>query len=363
MKRFIVSILCVSVFFIGLGSLVKKAGARFKSDARALELVKQARTAIGGEAAINNVRSMTIVGTSVHTFNVDGVARNENGSLEINFELPNKFDRKIRIGNPENASGELRKEIDVTVLRKDVDNLRMKTENGDDLVLNGERKITVKKADGTTEEINVEGNKRFVVKQLGEGEAGFRIENGEAPGNGERKVFVEKLTNGKEFIGIRGNELFRTAFALLLTAPEGTEASYVYAGESMVDGFSCDIIEVQSNGASFRLFLDKSSHLPRMMSYQAPRPFVIKLDKSEGGEPGTRVIARRDFPKPEMAEFQIKFSDYRSVSGVQLPHRWTQTIGGEMSENIDITSYEINPANIAEKFQNHRVMIRTEKPQ
>ena len=47
MKRFIVSILCVSVFFIGLGSLAEKAGARFKSDPRALEIIKQARQAIG----------------------------------------------------------------------------------------------------------------------------------------------------------------------------------------------------------------------------------------------------------------------------------------------------------------------------
>ena len=363
MKRFIVSILCVSVFFIGLGSLVDKAGAKFKSDARALELVKLARTAIGGEAAINNIRSMTIVGTANHTFTVDGVARTEPGSLEINLELPNKFNRMVRIGNPANANGELKKEFDVMVLRKGDDNVRFKTEGGENSTVEANRKIIVKKADGTTEEIVPGDNKRFVVKKMGEGEADIRIEKGEAPGSGERKIIVEKLADGKEFTGVRENELFRMTFALLLTAPEGSDAGYTFAGESSVDGYSCNIIEVQTGGNSFRLFLDKSTHLPRMLSYQGMKPLVIKVDKMQNPEGDAKVMMRREMPKPEMAEYQIKFSDYRAVGGVQLPHRWTQTLGGEMRETVDITSYEINPANIAEKFKNQRVMIRTEKPQ
>ena len=56
MKRFIVSILCVTVFFIGLGGLVEKVAAGFKSDERALAIIKQARAAIGGEANIANAR-------------------------------------------------------------------------------------------------------------------------------------------------------------------------------------------------------------------------------------------------------------------------------------------------------------------
>lgn len=42
MKKFIFSILCVSVFFIGLGGLINQVGAKFKSDERALEIIKQA---------------------------------------------------------------------------------------------------------------------------------------------------------------------------------------------------------------------------------------------------------------------------------------------------------------------------------
>ena len=56
MKRFIFSILCVAVFFIGLGALVEKTGAKFKSDERALALIAKSRQAIGGDTAISSVR-------------------------------------------------------------------------------------------------------------------------------------------------------------------------------------------------------------------------------------------------------------------------------------------------------------------
>ena len=61
-------VLLVSTFFIGLGALVDRAGATLKSDAKALELIRLARVAIGGDANINNVRSMTIAGNSTHFF-------------------------------------------------------------------------------------------------------------------------------------------------------------------------------------------------------------------------------------------------------------------------------------------------------
>ena len=36
-------------------------------------------------------------------------------------------------------------------------------------------------------------------------------------------------------------------------------------------------------------------------------------------------------------------------------------VGGQPSEVFDVASYEINPANIAEKFQNQKTFVRTKK--
>lgn len=62
----------------------------------------------------------------------------------------------------------------------------------------------------------------------------------------------------------------------------------------------------------------------------------------------------------ELADIQVKFSDYRSVNGIQLPFKWTQTVGGD--EILNVTSYEANPANIGEIFQNQNVIVRTKNP-
>jgi hypothetical protein len=154
--------------------------------------------------------------------------------------------------------------------------------------------------------------------------------------------------------------------ALLLTAPEGLDVGYTYAGEESVDGNSCDVIAAEAAGSSFRLYLDKSSHLPRMMTFQGVKPMIFTFTnkegeaKSTGGEPMTFT---RKIDAPETAQFAVKFSDYRTVNGVQLPYRWTQTVGGKDDEVLEITGYDINPANIADKFQQEKVFVRTKKPE
>ena len=354
MKRFIVSVLCASVFFIGLGSLVEKTGAKFKSDERALALIAQARQAIGGEANIKNVRSMTIAGNSTHIFEAEGIQRNEGGSWEINFELPGKFNKMVRIGNPDDAAGEgdFHKEVDVIVMRKDGGN-----ENVEDVKVDGKRKIIVKNADGTIATEDIKGDKTEIIleRKSKDDSAEWKTEDG-------RKIVVER---DAKVVGVRQNEMFRTTFALLLSAPDGTDANYLYAGEDTVDGNSCDVIEVQSAGSSFKLYLDKSSHLPRMLSYMGmPMMKVVKLERQPGDAPkeDTKIFVRK-MGKAELVEHQVKFSDFRSVGGIQLPHRWSQTVGGKAGETTEISSYEINPANITEKFREPKVFIRTKKPQ
>jgi hypothetical protein len=38
-------------------------------------------------------------------------------------------------------------------------------------------------------------------------------------------------------------------------------------------------------------------------------------------------------------------------------------MGGKDDEVLDITGYDINPANIADKFQQEKVFVRTKKPE
>lgn len=343
MKRFIVSILFAAVFFMGLGSLYEKTRANFKSDERALTLIRQAREAIGGDANINNVRSLTITAKATKNFEIEGVANAAQGDFELNLQLPNQLSKTLKFTRSDGSRGAEAAEI----VEKNVDVIVMKK--------------------GDAPEVNVSndanGSRKVVIMKKGDGDTALTTEDGKKV-TVTRDVRVNRFENGMP----RQNELFRTTLALLLSAPEGIDVSYTYGGEAAVDGNACEIIVAQTGGAAYKLYLDKSSKLPRMMTYQGVKPLVIKIKKTDGAkietEKDVKVLTEK-MGAPETAEFQVKFTDYRSVNGLLLPFRWTQTVGGVEDETIDVANYEINPANIAEKFnkEGNKVSIRTKKPE
>jgi hypothetical protein len=347
MKRFIVSVLCASVFFIGLGNLVENVGARFKSDERALEILRQARQAIGGDQSIVAVKSLTITGRATKTFDFGETQKSEQGDWEVNLQLPDKFSKKMMI-RKEAGDGK------VETTDKNVVIVRQNSELKEKIMLPPNEEGGDKKK--ATFTIRTDGGEKTIVDGNGD-----KVQ--------DRRVILYKddkaLRAGGEF---QHNEMFRTTLALLLTPPQGVEVSYKYAGEGNVDGAGCDIVEALANGSTIRLFINKDSHLPAMISYQAPKMFIIRFKKDESGKANTTEdvkALREKMPAPEMTEYQVKFSDYRTVGGVQLPFRWTQTVGGKDDETIEVASYELNPANIAEKFKEEptRVFVRTPKQQ
>lgn len=347
MKKFIMTVLCVSVFFIGLGSLVKKTTANFKSDAQALELLSKARIAIGGDANINNVRSLTMTANTENFFEKNGIQGTNGGNLEIALEFPGRFSKILRIGNLEEAanSGEIKKDVEVFVMKK-----------GDGDAKVGGRKIIIKEgADGNVLNEDIVGNKTVIVKDadgkvLTENITGFP------------KTVIDKDVQIAKLGEMRQNEMLRTTLALLLTAPEGVDVGYFYKGESTIDGFSVNVVEAQTGASSIKLFLDKSSNLPKMISFMGMNfPQLVKFDKPVGDFPKKFIMESGNFGGS--AEHQIKFSDYRSVNGLLLPFMWTESVGGKQSQNVNITNYEINPADIAEKFKEQKMFIRKNSDQ
>lgn len=76
---------------------------------------------------------------------------------------------------------------------------------------------------------------------------------------------------------MKQNELLRLSLALLLTAPEGIDVNYTFAGESDIDGTAVNIVNAEFSGSSYKLFIGKSNNLPVAMSYRgmgAPKVFT-----------------------------------------------------------------------------------------
>jgi hypothetical protein len=329
-----------------LGGLVDSVGAKFKSDEKALQILALARQAVGGEANIRGVQSMSVVGKATKTFDFEGAQRSEQGDWELNMQLPNKYSKTMKVSILNNGSGEKMTSTDkeVIIRRGEGDKVLLRTENGD---LPKDGVVVVKKRDGEKVIVNEENT------------------------NGDIKKVVVGDELRASFEKIQHNELIRTTLALLLTTPQDVAAEYIYAGEGSVDGNSCNIIDARVGDASIvRLYLDKSSNLVRMISYTEAKPmmfFKIKKDEGDTAQTGDTKTFTRKLDAPATAEFQVKFSDYRNVNGLLLPFKWTQTVGGNADETVEITSYEINPANIAERFKEmplpQKFMIRTKKEQ
>jgi hypothetical protein len=259
MKRFIFSVLCVTVFCIGLGALVEKAGARFKSDERALALIKQARIAIGGEQSIADVQSMVIKGNTTITFKSKDGARTENGETEIAMQLPDRFSKMVKIGRHDGGEGEAKVVSDVIVVRRGGEG------HGEPVAgAQGQKTIVIKKVGESGENVEIEkvtgdakegefttsDDKKIILRSKTQGDVEGVMVNGEH----RKQVMLERSGGPGEMGPHRQNELLRTTISLLLTAPEGVDVSYTFVGEGDVDNTPCNIVNAEFAGSNFKLF-------------------------------------------------------------------------------------------------------------
>jgi hypothetical protein len=384
MKRFLISVLCVSVFFLGLGTLIEKVGARFKSDEKALSLIKAAKAAIGGDGAISGIQSLRIKGATTHTFKIDGTDRSETGETEIALQLPDKVSKMIKMGHEDGNApagpGMMERRSEVVLVTKDKDGNDMVNTTDDNG--SGVRKIIVKKGDGadvvTTTDDKGPGVRTIVVKKGDGTEPELKTEEG-------NRIFLSKVdsdqpmkieggqqmrfrVNGEEIEAhhkqAQQNELFRLTLGLLLSPPANLAVNYTFGGETTVDSTPCNLVVAEVGGSSVKLYLDRSSNLPVMMSYTGEQmPMILHFNKGVPAPPNgdKNVVFFRKADGPEATtEFQVRFSDYRSTGGLQLPYKWTTT-SGNMNEVLDVSSYDVNPANIGDSFQQPKVLLRTKK--
>lgn len=365
MKRFAISVLTVAMVFVGLGSLIEHVGARFKSDEKALDVVRKARTALGGDAALAEVRSLVITGRSVHSVKVGDAERQEPGETEIALQFPDKLSQKIKIGNGDAAKGVSEQHDIVIVNKADAAKVRLHDGEAGEFTTSDGHKIVIREKIGGETKVVTDGEKKVFIREIEKGyaEAGAVAWKMKEPGTpGEKHAVFARSAHG----GFRQNELLRLSLALLLTAPDGMEVNYTFAGETDIDGTAVNVINAEFGGSSYRLFIGKSNNLPVAMSYRGmPMPKVVRFTKADAPSGDAArdhtVFTRKLAGEIEPVEHIVKFSDYRSTGNVLLPYKWTTTVGGAVKDTFDVSSYDINPANIAEKFADQKVFVRTKK--
>ena len=113
-----------------------------------------------------------------------------------------------------------------------------------------------------------------------------------------------------------------------------TDAPMTYGGEAEAEDGKADVVEVKPEGGTpMRVFFDQKSHLPLMLTYEGaqPRMMMFRQGRGPGGAPGGNApggnapappdpeeMRRRMAEPPKMVTFEVRFSDFKNVNGVDL---------------------------------------------
>ncbi len=297
MRLFVLSlILAVSTTSLLLDRAAHPAHANQDIAAKAQSILAQARAALGSEAKWKALQSLTISGTLRRSLG----DRQMEGELQIDLLLPDKI-MKSEILSP--MAG-------IEITRTDV--------------LNGAEVWTQQGSSGGA---------NVVIR---------------GPGNDtpQGRELANKATR---------LELLRYSLALLLSTPASAGAEYSFAGEAESPDGKANVIEVKTDGVALgRLFVDQKSNRLLMLSYQGRKPRMVV---SQHTAPPSAAEMEKHKQEAEaqanaqgLVEFQMRFSDYRDEGGVSFPHHIVKSVADEVSEEIQLTKFKINPALKAEKF-------------
>jgi len=301
--RKILSLLAITIFCTSV--------ALANDDARAQEILKQARQAIGGDEQLQKIQGLQINGQYRRMFG----ERQMGGDREISISLPNKY----LFEDAMNAGG----------LSTAMINFR-----------------------------GLNGDKAWNGNSGGGGGMVFRI-----GGPGSQQASPEQM---EEMLRrIYTAEFSRYLLAIILTPPPSLAVEYKYAGESDVEDVPADVIDVSGpNNFATRVFFDKKSHMPLLLSYRGPKPRIVTMTRQagSGSKPEDVAKARAEAEKkmqaeapaaPEEVDFYIRMTDYKKVGGVTLPHKLTFLTENEVSEEFEISKYQLNPQFKADRFEKH----------
>ncbi len=287
--------------------------------ARVQSLLGAARAALGGEEKLKNVQGLAVTGkfrrVMAMRFETSGGTgagahpRTEappqlDGDIELAFALPDKYVRRNELETPMGGS--------------------------------------------ITELIGFDGAQPWSdVQSSGGGNVIIRRPApGGAPGqNGGQRVRAE---------------IARYLIAFLLAAPAGQSVEWSYVGEAEAEDGKADVLDAKgADGFNARLFLDKQTHRPLMLTYRSSEPVMRMMTRMGPPPQGAGAPAQRDaqppadMPPPDMQEreTEVRFADYRAEDGIMWPHQLTFAREGEVSEEWQIKSFKVNPQFKPDQFQ------------
>jgi hypothetical protein len=170
----------------------------------------------------------------------------------------------------------------------------------------------------------------------------------------------------------------RLSLGLLLNSLPVYPVTFAFAAQAAAPQGTADVLDVTGEGGfTARLFIHHETHLPIMVSWQAPPTSVILT--TPGQPPPANVPAgavlvpgpaapaatasqeekdaytktTNDLRRAAQArpvENRLYYADYRNVDGVQLPFRIRRAIGTDTTEETTFDRFRLNTKIDPRKF-------------
>jgi hypothetical protein len=268
-------------------------------DAKVGEILAAAREALGGEAALNKVQTLSVAAT---TRRVMG-DREMSGDVTVELLLPDKMRRTDSFGIPGGPTME-----------------RVSVLNGGEVW------------DDSTNR----GGGGFMMRMGGPGGPG-------GPGGRELTDEDRQRMRDAQVRRMKG-EMTRFALGFLLR----TDATITYAGVAEAEDGKADVLEIKAEGGTpVKLFIDQETRLPLMLSYEGIMP---RMMVARGGPPSPEEIEKMRREPPQTATFEVRYGEYKKVDGVVFPHLLTTAANGNVTEEWTVDKIKVNPSLKPESF-------------
>ena len=247
MRTIRILIVVVVAFVAVLGQ-----GATAQAD-RAAQVMAQVRKALGGEQKLASVRSLSLRASYQRDMSIPGMTGGGRAVISVNGGPGG--------GSSSQITGDI--EVDVELPAKYI---KVDTSTGF---------MAMTRTEG------FDGDRPFADAVAAN--PGMRIQI-DRPGDDPTRSRVALERNQAE--------LARLLLGILGTTPASFPASYSHAGTAESADGKADMVDVKGPGNfAVRLFVDVESHLPLMLTYQAPEPRIVMRTADRGS---TRGGADRD---------------------------------------------------------------------
>jgi hypothetical protein len=279
--------------------------------AKGVSLLAAARTALGGDAALGAVKTIDMKAD----FKRSAGQNTAEGALEIRLERPDKMRRDEDLSLPGGGPAIVRTEV-----------------------LNGTEVWDENSGGG----FGGFGGGRGGRGGIGGGGFGGARRDADQPGaqagaQGGRAFDPAQM---KELqLRARQADVARLNIMWLLE----TDGAVAWVGTAEAPDGKADVVELTpAGGAPMRVFLDQTSHLPLMLTWQGP---AFGARRGRGAEPAAAEQA------PQRQTLQITLGQYKTVNGIALPHLITRGANGQTVEEWNVKSYKINPSFKSDVFK------------